>query len=369
MPAAAKDVKSKKDSKSVIDANTLELFNRLREIGTINEIDPQSAKQDPDTPIYPIDGKIREELKKRGNRADEIRSWIREEAEKNRQYYLRRAQETGKPWMHNPKNPMIYSEYIALDNEMADVVLAHNPRNRNIKVHTLESYMRDISADIWIETDEAIGIDTNGNLYNGQHRTTAVSKTGKTTIFYFTFNVLPEAKAVVDSGIRRSTTEKMQMMLPTSDLKVGTKLSAVSRSMMRGSTNSGVKWSDSEIARFATRHHDVIVWAVRNMPKCRADVQGAIAKAYLWYGEDVVTSFCKRFANLEFINDEDFVDPMKTLYKFLQKSKEGGHRGTELYRKTLAAIHACVNNKSLKALYAREEDLFEWVGTWEVPSK
>jgi hypothetical protein len=280
-----------------------------------------------------------------------------DEGEKNRLFYAENSAKTGLPWQQTTKMETQYSEFILLTPAMAAVLLDHNPRNRTLKTSTLEAYKRDILADRWLQTDEAIGIDVNGNLYNGQHRCTAVLQTGKSVVFYFTFNVPVEAKFVVDSGVKRSTAEKLSYVI---DHTLSTRLAATARAMMRGVSTAKTKPSDSEIAAFATKYQEIIQWTCKELPGVRADVVAAVAKYALKYGKDEIYPFCDRLHNLTFTSAND---PTAALYKYLTKS---GEKGVTVYRKTLAALEHYQAKRDVKALHERDDDILDFDNKFEI---
>jgi hypothetical protein len=299
-----------------------------------------------------------EEVENRKKAWDESRKAHWAEGEKNRRHYLDISAKSGQPWHRAAKQGLQYSEFILLTPEMARVLLAHNPRNRTLKTSTLGAYKRDIIADRWLQTDEAIGIDVNGNLYNGQHRCTAVAETGKAVVFYFTFNVPVEAKFVVDSGVKRSTNEKLSYII---DHHMSTRLAAVARSMLRGISVARFKFSDSEIGEFAMKYKEDIEWVNKVMPKVRSDAQAAILKCALKHGRDKILPFCERYQALDFQTPNS---PIAALYKFLAKTK--GDSGTTIYRKTLTAVNGFLDDKNVQKLHATDVDVFEFNENMEI---
>lgn len=60
-------------------------------------------------------------------------------------------------------------------------MLLHNFRNnRDIKLVRVNTYVKDMLANNWIQTGESIKFDLNGDLIDGQHRLTAIVKSGVT---------------------------------------------------------------------------------------------------------------------------------------------------------------------------------------------
>ena len=114
-------------------------------------------------------------------------------------------------------------------------------------------------------------------------------------------------------------------------------------------------------------HEAAIVWVTKNVAKERSDVQAVVAKAYLYYGEDAVNPFCDRLRDLQFDGKDD---PACVLYRFLQRTKsQGGVSGLAVYKKTLSAIEKAIRGTTVRALYDRETDVFEWGEGWSVPPR
>lgn len=360
-----------------LDSGVMELYERLQRLGTLEGAGLD--KTDADVPTFKVPKAIREQLDNRHERSEAARRWTIAQAKENRKYYLNQSIEQNRPWFQCVKQDFQYSEFVLLDPDMAADLMKLNTRNRITKQRSLQSYRRDVSSDRWVNSHESIGIDLNGEMFDGQHRSEAVIQEKKPTIFYFTFNVDVAARAVVDSGIHRSTTEKLYAMMPTMDNKLGTKLATVSRVMMRGlTTQAFTKWTDQEVAKFAHKYQDTVAWAVRMLPKIpagggevRADVHGAIAKCGLKYGQAAIEPFCAKLRNLQFTEAAGGnSDPAKALFLLMGKAKkDGGVRGVELYCKTLRAIQYFLDGKPVYCLHPAKEDVFEFDANWEVPTE
>lgn len=294
---------------------------------------------------------------------------IFKEGLENRNYYLARmSQDKNKqPWFRYVRKESQYSEFVTLTSDMAkqllDSVWTENDGNRKLKNQIKEAYKRDIENDRWIPSDESIGIDYNGVVYNGRHRLTAMSEVDKEWPFYITFNALEEAKFTVDSGAKRNSSEKLRLVI---DTKLGNRTTGFCKALMRGIA-SKQRFTETEIAEFAHKWEDAVSWISLNLPLGRAEVQAAIAKAYLWYGPEKIEPFCERFREVRFVEDGD---PARALYLTLQKAKINRiNQATVAYKKTLASLEAVIHEKPLYRLYDREEDIFQWEEGWELPAE
>lgn len=298
---------------------------------------------------------------------------IFKEAIENRDYYLSRQKEDAKqkedgqkvPWFCYVRKESQYSEFVMISSEMAESMLQsiwiETEGNRKLKTNLKDSYKRDIENGRWIPSDEAIGIDFKGVVYNGRHRLTALLESGKEWPFYVTFNCLEEAKFTVDSGAKRNSAEKLRLVI---DTKLGNKTTGFCKALMKGLQNK-VRYTETEIAEFAYKWQDVINWISNNLPGYRVEVQAALAKAYLWYGPDKIQPFSERLREVKFTQDGD---PAKLLYLALTKAKiNRNYIALVAYKKTLASVEATMLDKSLSRLYERDEDIFQWKEGWELP--
>lgn len=299
---------------------------------------------------------------------------IFQEAKENQENYLILSMDNkNDSWFEFPKKESQYSEYILINGEMADACLAkiwqENEGNRKLSRVDIEKYKRDMLNGSWIPTDEAIGVDFQKRIYNGRHRLTAISEIAKSGIdiqipLYFTFNVLTTARFVIDSGRTRASGQRLKLIL---DTNLGNKTGSFCKAIMRGINVQKVKFTESEVALFANKWEKLIEWVSVNIPSARAEVQAAIAKAYLWYGSEKIEPFCERIREIKFVEEGD---PAKALFVALQRQKLNRINVAGVaYRKTLAAIHALINGNPLVKLYEKEDDIFEWLSDWELPKK
>jgi hypothetical protein len=299
--------------------------------------------------------------------SDRHKEMIFKEAKENRDFYLKKQKEDGGklPWFRYIRKESQYSEFVMLSTEMArsllEAIWQEQDGNRKLKIWLKDAYKRDIDNDRWIPSDEAIGIDYNGVVYNGRHRMTALVESGKEWPFYMTFNCLEEAKFTVDSGAKRNASEKLRLVI---DTKLGNRTTGFCKAIMKG-LQSKARYTETEIAEFAHKWQTLVAWMSEHLPSARAEVQAAVAKAYLWYGPEKIEPFAERLREVKFVEDGD---PARALYLALTKAKINRiNVALVAYKKTLSSIEATMNDKALARLYERDEDIFQWQEGWELP--
>ena len=285
----------------------------------------------------------------------------------NQKYYLEQAQKTGRPWFQCPRYSYQYSEHVLITVPMAEALMEYNHQNRDVDPMLVLSYARDINTGRWLQSGECIQIDLAGYMFDGQHRTLAIIKAGKSYILYITWNVPCAARMVVDSGKKRNVNAKIKFILGDT-AGLGNRMSAVCRSMMMGANYRSIHFSEMEIFEFDRLYHDTLLrWLAKHVPGARSDVQAAVGKAYLWHGEEKMLAFTERLHKTVFPNEGD---PIGALYRFLQRGKSLRQSPSPevVYKKTVAAINHHLAGRTIDNLFADKNDIFEWDAGWKVPA-
>lgn len=105
----------------------------------------------------------------------------------------------------NPEG--VTTTYEEITPEIAAKWLELNHSNRTLQEARVTAMVDDILHDRWKLTHQGIGFDTNGDLFDGQHRLTAVLRSGKTVKMMVTRGMDPDTKEVTDIGKVRSFTD------------------------------------------------------------------------------------------------------------------------------------------------------------------
>ena len=297
------------------------------------------------------------------------------EAIDNQKYYIDQAAKTGKLWFMNPKRFLQYSEFVFCTPEMAEDLQQRNIANRNKTASYIDSLARDMFNGRWLQTAESISIDLYGIFYNGQHRIDALLLAAKMAQkagipfagvpLYFTFGVPSSARYAEDSGIKRSTKQKLRYL---GFDQMTDQTTAVLRAMIQGATRKNSRITDSEIGVFYKKYEDVVQWATHSIAKpIRSDVHAALARAALWFGKEEFQPFCEHYKQMVFKEEND---PAAVLYKYIVQIRgKTGVSGVTVYRKTNYALDAFLSDRKIFKLRERETDFFEWLPGWEVPTK
>ncbi|MET0698966.1 MAG: hypothetical protein ABWY93_04820 [Mycobacterium sp.] len=82
--------------------------------------------------------------------------------------------------------------------------------NRHVRWTRVEAYARDMERGRWQLTGEAIKIDVDGVLIDGQHRLQAVIKANISVYMVVVFNLPHEAMAALDGGLSRTFGDRLK---------------------------------------------------------------------------------------------------------------------------------------------------------------
>lgn len=169
---------------------------------------------------------------------------------------------------------------------VAQGLLDHNhPKNRNKKESRIVTYANDMSNGLWTLTHEAVAVDEDGWLIDGQNRLSAVILADKNVPMLLTTGVPRKAMLAVDQGASRNVADVAKV---TGQSKPGmSNWSSVARSMIYGtkSSNSVGRASVQEVLAFIRAHEEAIAFAFEVVPIKRgisqAGVRAVVARS--WY--------------------------------------------------------------------------------------
>lgn len=95
--------------------------------------------------------------------------------------------------------------------ELATQWLERNVRNRSLRQHKVDAYTAAMQRGEWRESRDPIEFDENNNLINGQHRLSAIVKSGLTIKNPVRVNVPANDMAVIDTGLSRKASDVLAL--------------------------------------------------------------------------------------------------------------------------------------------------------------
>lgn len=97
------------------------------------------------------------------------------------------------------------TKVVKITPKMAEQLLARNHVNRPLNESNVNSFCEILKRGEFMLSHQGIAIDTNDWLRDGQHRLTAIIRTGIAAVMQVTTGVSPESYQVMDVGGRRRT--------------------------------------------------------------------------------------------------------------------------------------------------------------------
>lgn len=112
----------------------------------------------------------------------------------------------------SPATKRITANVTDITPELAKEWLNSNKNNRQVDQKRVDEYADLMEKGLFLVTNDAIGFDTNGRLFNGQHRLWAIVKSGVTTRQVVIHNADPDVFKVADQGKRRTNAQTLSTM-------------------------------------------------------------------------------------------------------------------------------------------------------------
>jgi hypothetical protein len=114
------------------------------------------------------------------------------------------------------------SETLLITPEMAEKWLEGQALNRSLRRGVVNRYARDMAANKWHQSGEAIKFNGNGKLIDGQHRLAGCVKAKTPFKSLVVTNLDSEGAHVLDTGARRTAADHMTLAgIPSSALAAG----------------------------------------------------------------------------------------------------------------------------------------------------
>lgn len=180
---------------------------------------------------------------------------------------------------------------------MAANWLEHNGHNRRLDEPTVAMFVRLIQAGRWALTNDAVTFAPDGTILNGQHRLTAIVRTGVTCSIAVMRNVAMDSQVHMDTGKKRSAGDHLAIL----GYRNYVNLAAVARVALHYATGTLInetnhKLSNDELVEFIATNTDLID-ASEQAVKIRAhlDAPVSVVGCVAWLFRQVDPDDAERF--------------------------------------------------------------------------
>lgn len=164
---------------------------------------------------------------------------------------------------------------IEMTPEMAADILKRNPTNRHIKRSHVDLMARDMAAGDFQFNGDAIRLNGNGELIDGQHRLTACVKSGASFHTLLIRGLSSDVRATIDSGSKRTFADRLAMDGIASATAVASALRLAAG--FANGEGRAIQLSHQEMGHLFDIHGDGITDSVRKTLKSFPRVTSAIA--------------------------------------------------------------------------------------------
>jgi hypothetical protein len=143
----------------------------------------------------------------------------------------------------------------------AENYLKLNQSNRHIRPALVDNYARDMTDNLWLSNGSTICFDTNGRLMDGQHRLSAIVKSGKSIDVLVIRNLDPEAQKTMDLGPGRISSDAFTFAgykdATSMSLACKMGLNFANNNLLRTNSHAS-KYSNVQLLKFASENPGII---------------------------------------------------------------------------------------------------------------
>ncbi len=212
--------------------------------------------------------------------------------------------------------------------EEAQRLLEGQTRNRRIRRGHVRQMARAMQNGEWCQNGEAIKLDTEGRLRDGQHRLTAIVESGITVEMLVIDGLPPESQETMDMGIRRTMADLLRLRNEANTHLLAATLSVLFRlrAGTLGSQIPGDHPTHQELLRLIDSDPDIRAYVQRGRTVTeRVSVSSSVAAA-LWYEFSRVDPveadrFFEALKSAEDLHDGDAIFALRRLLERDTKAK------------------------------------------------
>jgi hypothetical protein len=241
----------------------------------------------------------------------------------------------------------IVTETILVTPDFAREALARNIINRPLSEQHVDELVWEQTAGKWELTHQGIAFNLARAMIDGQHRCTAVVRSGIPALMRVTFNLAADFTAPIDTGLK--------VRQPKDVLRLSGREQAICNALITLERGSHRKGSAARIAGVHAFHRAGIDWAKQAFPYQRgitAQLMAGHAFAYP-VAPRQVRSFAQQFLSH---TGSSVQEPAVALRRFLERTARGGE-DRALMLAVLRCLEAYCKGQPLARLSATESGL------------
>lgn len=237
-----------------------------------------------------------------------------------------------------------------------------NTNNRKVVDAKVRHLVREIKNGKWRVSHQGIAFGTDGVLLDGQHRLWAVIESNTTVRMPVSFNVVPDARMIIDVIEQRTTADILTLAGKNGHV---TRSDVSTLQAMLGGYRKAPTMTTNETSEYLSLHDQAIEFAMKHLPHnapggiSNAGTRAVIARA--WYSVDHgrLEEFCQLLVT-GIIAPSSCASALVSLREYLMIHK-GRHSQPEKrmrYGMVQRALVAYLNNETLKILRPTTQEHF-----------
>lgn len=233
--------------------------------------------------------------------------------------------------------------------DVASRILEGNVNNRPLRRRTVERYMREMEAGRWELSPYPVSVGADGVLVDGQHRLTAVVKSGCTVQMMVAYDVPHSAMQYIDTGAPRSVGDVIRV---TSGKRNGARMQSLAGVWLMLEGEHPRKWQAREVEEYCEKYKLGFDWATG--VTLRRDFRSALIVGSLSWVYEMNSESVDEFYELVTVGDGLRRDtPEHRLREWLLVNRaQGGRRSrTDTAFRVFNALHAFIEGRQVKKLY------------------
>lgn len=173
--------------------------------------------------------------------------------------------------------------------EMARELLNKNPNNRIPSPANVNTYKEEMLKGEWMIGTDSIGIDTNGDLCNGQHRLLALIQSGLTGVWLpFMEGLNPRILEKADTGKKRSASDVLVMHgIPSRYKSIIASAAKSAMTILQGKADTKIQstgyHTNSDVLKFVQANEKQIIASAKYAKEFKAKFMDVNTIAFLHF--------------------------------------------------------------------------------------
>jgi len=259
------------------------------------------------------------------------------------------------------------SRIVLITPEMAEQLLARNPRNRRIVPSRVSAYASQMKSGSWKLTHQGIAFDQHGNLVDGQHRLHAVIASGVAIRFWVFEGVPRESMIAIDVGKSRTADDAFYLLgdEATRASVAAARMLLGSYMFQRGVTEKldiAYAIGLDKLRVFHESMRDAIDFSMVFAPEKglrHGCVCAAIASAWFTQNRELLSQFKDHFASGVITSEADIgAIKLRTFMLTSNKTRGGREARADLFLRSCTALRAYLERRPISKLFAEPKSVF-----------